>query len=248
MCDSEAHPKLEIIFPVYNEERRLEAGITRTLGYLESIGARDYVLTIADNCSTDSTSEIAQSLVRLYAPVRYSHIPQKGVGIAVRTAIERSSASIVGYMDIDLATSLRHVQEVIDLFEGDKTLQIVNGSRWANGYLSSGRSLNRILSSIGLTRLLKQRLGMRASDAICGFKFFHRSTALALIEESDQSDNGWFFIVEMLIRAERNGYRIKELPVEWIDDGNSSVKTIPTTKYYLRRSKELQASLNNERG
>lgn len=245
MQTSRAHPKIEIVFPVHNEENRLEAGITQTADYLEGIGLRDYILTIADNSSTDSTSEIAQKLVRLYAPVTYLHIPQKGVGVAVRTAFEMSSADIVGYMDIDLATNLRHLQEVIDAFENDESLQIVNGSRWANGYLSSGRSLNRVLSSIGLTTLLKRRLGMEANDAICGFKFFRRPVALALVEESDRSDNGWFFIVEMLIRAERNGYRIMELPVEWIDDGNSSVKTIPTTKYYLHRSKELQKSLNN---
>lgn len=245
MCDSEVRPRIEIIFPVYNEESRLETGITRTIDYLEGIGMRDYVLTIADNSSTDSTSEIAQKLVRLYAPVAYLHVPQKGVGVAVRTAIEMSSADIVGYMDIDLATDLRHLQEVIEAFESDETLQIVNGSRWANGYLSSGRPLNRVLSSIGLTTLLKRRLKMKASDAFCGFKFFRHPVALKLIEESDQSDNGWFFIVEMLIRAERNGYRIKELPVEWKDDGNSSVRTIPTTKYYLCRSKELQKSLNS---
>ena len=248
MHSNEAHPEFEIIFPVCNEENRLESGITRTLDYLESIGLHDYVLTIADNNSTDSTPEIAQMLVQSHVPVAYLHIPQKGVGVAVRTAIEKSSANIIGYMDIDLATSLHHLQEVIRSFDDDEALQIVNGSRWANGYLSSGRPLNRIVSSIGLTALLKQRLGMKASDAICGFKFFRRSAALALIEESDQSDDGWFFIIEMLIRAERDGYRIKELPVEWRDDGNSSVKTIPTTKYYLRRSKELQAALSNEWG
>lgn len=247
MQTSRAHPKIEIVFPVYNEEDRLETGITRTIDYLESIGLRNYVLTIADNNSTDSTSDIAKDLVRLHNSVVYLHIPQKGVGIAVRTAFKMSSADIVGYMDIDLATNLRHLEEVIDAFENDESLQIVNGSRWANGYLSSGRSLNRVASSIGLTTFLKHRLGMKASDAICGFKFFRRPTALALIRESDTSDNGWFFIIEMLIRAERDECNIKELPVEWIDDGNSSVKIISTTKYYLRRTKELRASFDKER-
>lgn len=247
MEENSVHPWIEIVFPVYNEEDRLEAGIKRTIEYLESMDFYDYVLTIADNNSVDRTQEIAQKLVQLYDSVRYLHIPKKGVGVAVRTAFKKSSSDIVGYMDIDLATDLHHLQEVINSFKRDGELQIVNGSRWANGYLSSGRSLNRVISSIGLTMFLKTRLGMKASDAICGFKFFRRLSALSLIRQSDPSDNGWFFIIEMLIRAERSGYRIKELPVEWIDDGNSSVKVITTTKYYLRRTKELQASLKKER-
>lgn len=247
MSDRSSHPWIEIVFPVYNEEDRLEAGIEKTLDYLESIDFHNYVLTIADNNSSDHTQEIAQKLTRLYDPVSYLHIPQKGVGVAVRSAFEKSSADIVGYMDIDLATNLRHLQEAIDCFKNDEALQIVNGSRWANGYFSSGRSLNRVISSIGLTTFLKTRLEMKASDAICGFKFFRRPAVLSLIAKSDSSDNGWFFIIEMLIRAERDGYRIKELPVEWIDDGNSSVKVIATTKYYLNRTKDLRASLKKER-
>ncbi|MEC4185347.1 glycosyltransferase [Adlercreutzia sp. R21] len=243
MNTRESHPHLEIVFPVRNEERRLEAGIVKTVDYLKSIGFQNYVLTIADNDSTDLTPQIAQKLVRQNNRISYLHIAQKGVGIAVRSAFEASTADIVGYMDIDLATDLRHLQEVLTLFECTEKLDFVNGSRWAKGYWSTGRPLNRVITSCGLTLVLKYSLGMRASDAICGFKFFRRECALQLMRLSNQSDNGWFFIIEMLIRAERGEYQIHELPVGWKDDGNSSVNSLATTKYYLRKIKELRSTL-----
>lgn len=247
MSQQDKPPKLEIIFPVRNEENRLENGIRRTIDYLSVIGFNDYLLTIADNESNDSTSRLAQDLARENDRVSYLYIPEKGVGVAVRTAMEQSAATIIGYMDIDLATDLHHLQEVIALFECNPKLQIVNGSRWANGYWSSGRDLNRVITSFGLVFALRHGLGMKASDAICGFKFFRRPTALRLIETSDRSDNGWFFIIEMLIRAERLDIPLKELPVTWTDDGHSSVKSLPIARYYLRRIRELRSSLNSSK-
>lgn len=240
-------PFLNIVFPVRNEESRLEKGITCVSDYLADHGIDDYMLTIVDNDSSDSTQVVAKRLCEQYGKLHYLRIPEKGVGVAFRTAVESNDATIVGYMDIDLATDLDHLLEMIALFQNDPGLKVVNGSRWVHGYGSSGRGVGRVITSIGLTALLKGALGMKASDAICGFKFFRKEAASQLVREAIAVSEaagtdryGWFFIIEMLLIAERNRMKLYELPVHWVDDGCSSVDTVSVTKNYLEQISKLR--------
>lgn len=235
--------KLNIIFPVRNEEKRLRRGIEQTHAFMQDRFAGAYQLTIVDNDSSDSTSHIAEDLCREYAEVSYSQITQKGVGAAFRAGVEHNTCPLVGYMDIDLATDLNHIEEVFALFHASST-EFVNGSRWAHGYGSTGRGIKRTITSMGLTALLKMSLDMKASDAICGFKFFRKEIIEALIDCADREENGWFFIIEILLLAERSGVNIYELPVSWKDDGNSSVQTIPIIKDYVKQIVRFRKKLN----
>lgn len=229
-------PYLNIVFPVRNEESRLEDGIRRTIEYLEKEAIVNYVITIADNDSSDATAHISQGLCyELPQIISYIRIQEKGVGAAFREAVARNESPIIGYMDIDLATDLHHIADMLTLFRDDEDLVFVNGSRWANGYWSTGRGLKRTIFSIGLTTLLKQVLGMEASDAICGFKFFRKEAAERLVATADEDDSSWFFIIEMLLNAERSGFKIYELPVKWHDDGHSSVEVFSVMKAYLKQ-------------
>ena len=80
--------------------------------------------------------------------------------------------------------------------------------------------------------LLKLFLGMKSTDAICGFTFVHRDTALSLVKGCSQ-DNGWFYMIEFLLRAEKRGVRILDYPVEWQEDYNTTVKVWKTVCNYL---------------
>lgn len=226
-------PWINVVFPVYNEERRIERGISKTVAFLQENGFDDYVITIADNGSTDDTRRFAEEMGRRNPRIYYMEVGEKGVGAAVRKAIGENESSIIGYMDIDLATDLSHLMEVIRIFQADESVDFINGSRWAKGYGSTGRGIKRTITSMGLTVVLKGALGMKASDAICGFKFFRKDVAEQLVSQSGDEENGWFYIIEMLLAAERGGVNIKELPVIWKDDGNSSVDVVPMIKEYL---------------
>jgi hypothetical protein len=98
----------------------------------------------------------------------------------------------------------------------------------------TGRKWYRNITSYGFIFLLKALLGMKASDAICGFKFFRQEAAKELISESS-NDNGWFFIIEMLIRAERKHMKIVEIPVKWADDPHTKVKVFKLACYYIKQ-------------
>ena len=121
-----------IIFPVLNERLRLENGVTRTVEYLQSIAFEDYEIIIVDNGSEDETPQIAENLCKKYDKVKYERINVRGVGAAFRRGVKVSHGDVVGYMDIDLSTNIRHLGEAIHLFETQPEIQYINGSRFAS--------------------------------------------------------------------------------------------------------------------
>lgn len=227
-----------IIFPVLNERLRLEKGIVTTVEYLNSIGFQDYEILIVDNGSEDETPQIAAGLCERYSKVAYEKINVRGVGAAFRRGVELSHGDIVGYMDIDLSTNIKHLGEAVKLFSEDKQLQYINGSRFAKSSDTKGRKWYRKITSQGLLILLKVFLRMKCTDAICGFTFVRRETALSLIEGCSQ-DNGWFYMIEFLLRAERRGINILDYPVEWQEDYNTTVKILKTVCNYVKQIARL---------
>lgn len=224
--------KWTIIFPVLNERLRLESGVVRTVEYLESIGFGDYEIIIVDNGSEDETPQIADRLCKKYAAVKYERISVRGVGAAFRRGVAEASGEIVGYMDIDLSTNIRHLGEAIRIFEERPEIAYINGSRFARESDTKGRKWYRRITSRGLLILLKLFLRMKSTDAICGFTFLRRETALSLVEGCSQ-DNGWFYMIEFLLRAEKRGVNILDYPVEWQEDYNTTVRVFKTVANYL---------------
>ena len=214
-----------------NEKLRLEKGVRRTVEYLKKIGFEDYCITIVDNGSEDETPQIAETLCRTYPRVSYERINVRGVGAAFRRGVEQNDCDIVGYMDIDLSTNIKHLGEAIDLFESHEEIQYINGSRFAAESDTRGRKWYRKITSRGLLILLKLFLGMKCTDAICGFTFVRRDVAEQLVAACSE-DNGWFYMIEFLLRAEKRGINILDYPVEWQEDYNTTVRIFRTVCNY----------------
>ncbi|MCM1111697.1 MAG: glycosyltransferase [Muribaculum sp.] len=223
---------LTILFPVLNERLRLESGVTRTVEYLKRIDFQEYEIIIVDNGSEDETPQIARMLCDKYPGVRYERIGVRGVGAAFRRGVELSHGDIVGYMDIDLSTNIKHLGEALHIFRTVEEVEYINGSRFARESDTRGRKWYRKITSRGLLILLKALLGMKSTDAICGFTFVRRETALSLVAGCSQ-DNGWFYMIEFLLRAEKRGVKILDYPVEWQEDYNTTVKVFKTVCNYL---------------
>lgn len=232
--------KLNILFPVLNEHKRLERGIRMTALYLELLAKKegsilygeDYRLTIVDNGSDDDTPEIGAMLSREYEAVEYVRIEERGVGIAFRTGVERNEAEIVGYMDIDLSTDLRYLAKTLRIFEKYPEIGYVNGTRFHRKSVVTGRKWYRKVTSAGLLFLLKLVFGMKVTDAICGFTFMRKDVASDLVGRCG-SEQGWFYMIELLLRAEKAGIRIADLPVRWREDYDTTVKIPRTIRNYL---------------
>ena len=151
-----------------------------------------------------------------------------------------SSADIVGYMDLDLATDLKHLKAAFSSFNGE--VKLVTGSRLAKGAKVIGRSPLRSFTSRVFNLIVQTWFGSSFSDGMCGFKFLERSVLESLMKNGAQSD-GWFFATELLVVADAMKLKIKDLPVEWTDDPNSKVKIAKLTAEYLKAMKSLKVQL-----
>ena len=237
---------INLLFPVLNERLRLQKGIETTIAYVREQVTIPCKLTILDNGSEDETPEIGKKLEEDYPEVTYVRVGERGVGVAFRKGIELNDCDIVGYMDIDLSTDLKYLGKTIEMFQQDPELQYVNGTRFSKESDTKGRKWYRKITSMGLVFLLKTIFHMKATDALCGFTFLRREEAEQLVAESSQ-DNGWFYTVEFLLRAERDGMKICDMPVEWQEDYNTTVKVFKTIKNYIIQIHRLRKALKSEK-
>ena len=222
-------PSIDIIIPVHNEENVLLDSIRRLNQFLQGNIQNPWRITIADNASTDATRSIAQLLAQDYPGVGYLFIPEKGRGRALRASWLNSTADFVSYMDVDLSTDLTHVPELIAALESG--FHIAIGNR-LNRKSEVTRRFKREIISRCYNALIKGLFFTSFSDAQCGFKALNRRTAATIVPHV--VNNNWFFDTELLILAAKRGYKIKSLPVTWIDDPESSVNITSTAKEDLK--------------
>jgi putative flippase GtrA len=226
----EAAPAVEVVLPVFNEEVDLEPSLRRLVGYLASEFPFTYLVTIADNASTDGTWTIARRLAASVPNVRAVRLPEKGRGRALRAVWEVSEAEVVAYMDIDLSTDLAALLPLVaPLLTGHSDVAIGNRLARTSRVVRGAR---REVLSRGYNLLLRTTLRARFSDAQCGFKAMRTDCARRLLPLV--KDAGWFFDTELLVLAERAGLRIHEVPVDWVDDPDSRVQLVQTVLADLR--------------
>lgn len=219
-------PVVSWVVPVLNEEAQLRANVIRLAGALEGFLCRKgaWEIVIADNGSTDRTAAFSEDLVRCMSAVRYLRLEARGRGRALKHAWLLSQGEILAYSDVDLSTDLRHVPELLGLImEGGFDLAM--GSRLAPG-AETRRGWKREILSRGYSMLTRAGLRSGFLDLQCGFKAIRREAAIALLPMVES--NCWFFDTELVILAERSGYRVREFPIRWIDDPDSRVRIAAT--------------------
>ena len=219
---------LDVVIPVLNEARALADSVNALAAFLSNnLNDYEWAVVVADNGSTDATPSICQSLSEQNSRVRHVRLEQRGRGRALKRAWAESNADIVAYMDVDLSTDLSALPQTIAAVDHEG-YDIAIGSRLMRGARVIGRSFKRELISRSYSLIFRAMFLAGFQDAQCGFKAVSRRAAddvAPLVV-----DNGWFFDTEMLLIAEKNGYRIKEIPVKWTDDPDSRVKIISTAR------------------
>jgi glycosyltransferase involved in cell wall biosynthesis len=215
---------VEIVIPVYNEERQLEESVGRLRDWLDRSFPVPTLVTVADNASTDATWDVARQVAASRPGIRAVRLEAKGRGRALRAVWSASTAEIVAYMDVDLATGLDALLPLVaPLLSGHSDVAI--GTRLARG-ANVVRGTKREAASRVYNLLVHLTMRAGFSDAQCGFKALRSDVARALLPLIE--DENWFFDTELLVLAERNGLRIHEVPVDWVDDPDSSVHVART--------------------
>jgi glycosyltransferase involved in cell wall biosynthesis len=215
---------VDVVIPVLNEAHVLERSVQTVRTFLEQSFAHRWRVVIVDNGSTDGTGDIAASLAARFDDVAFYHLAKRGRGSALLHAWTRSTADVVCYTDVDLSTELAALPKIVDaiLVEG---YDVATGSRLMRES-QTRRSLKRELISRTYNLLVKAVLFTSFSDAQCGFKAVSRRVVQRVVPEV--RDRGWFFDTELLVLAEKWGYRIKDVPVLWIEDDDSRVRIVRT--------------------
>ena len=215
---------VDIVLPVFNEAHMLEQSVTKLHKYLASNLPYKWRIVIADNGSTDGTAAIARRLAERYPDIRLLQLPEKGRGRALKQSWMSSRADILAYMDIDLSTNLDGFKPMIaPLITGDAGL--ATGSRLMKQSRTT-RGFKREFISRCYNRIIRTTMKTKFVDAQCGFKALRRDVAQKLLPHI--KDTAWFFDTELLVKAEYNGYKIHEEPVEWIEDTDSRVDVVKT--------------------
>lgn len=215
-------PKVDVVVPVYNEEKALPKSIPELKAFLSGPEfPYEWRIVIADNASVDDTPAVSRALADEHpGEVDYVRIERKGRGFALKQTWGASTADIMSYMDVDLSTGLDAFPKLIKAV-AEEGYDVSTGSR-LHKKSKVDRSLKRQVLSVGYNNIIKVMMGTRFSDAQCGFKAITREVGqrvLPLVE-----DNNWFFDTELLVLAEKMGYRVKDIPITWLEDKDTRVK------------------------
>lgn len=231
----------DITLPVLNEAATLDRQVRLLHDFLWDNYPEpgQWRIVIADNGSTDDTPHLAAALCDEFAEIQLIRVPEKGVGLALKTSWTQSKADFVGYMDLDLATDLRHFTQAYNAL-ATEGFDLVYGTRLHKKSRVIGRTIKREITSRVFNLMLKLYLGTRFSDGMCGFKWLRREHVAPLMQAGAIS-NGWFFSTELLAIAEWKGLKICELPVVWTDDTSSSrVNILRLAKQYIAAMRVLK--------
>lgn len=215
---------LSVVVPVYNEQNRIEKGLKKITDYL----ARQrfsWELIVVDDGSSDSTASLARSNLKKHLNARMLKAKHLGKGGAVRKGVLDAMGEWVLFLDIDLATPMNELNKFMEIRD---RYDVIIGSRKMKGakvlvhqpkFREFGGKVFTALTNVLVTKGI--------SDITCGFKLYRAELAMKLFRASILTD--WSFDAEILFLAQKQGARIKELPVSWRDDPNTKVNMLKDT-------------------
>ena len=201
---------LSIIVPIHNEATVLANSMPKIIDATARI-TPFYEIIIAEDGSGDRSYEIAKKISKAKPAIRVLHSGRRlGRGQALKRAIRMSKGKIVVYMDVDLSSDLKYLKPLVGRIEDGAS--IATGSRLMKDSKAT-RPVKRNVASKGYNALVRLLLGSNLHDHQCGFKAFRKKDVLPLLEKV--KDNHWFWDTEILVRAQKEGMRVDEIPIEW---------------------------------
>ena len=225
-------PELSLVLACYNEERLFDESCREILATLRELG-RTFEIVFVDDCSRDATRELIARFVDAHPDVATQvilHEVNRGRGATVADGFRAARGRYTGYLDIDLEVHCRYIPSLLRAL--DEGAQVATVKRIYAFQLSS---LDRWLMSEGYSMLVRQLLETAVRDTETGYKFFARDALLPLLDEI--ADPGWFWDTECMVRAERRGMRIVEIPGAFVRryDKESTVQGLRDSGQYFRR-------------
>ena len=217
-----------IILPMHNEEKRVERCVEEVEKACRRI-TDNYEIIIAEDGSKDSTYEVAKRIAKKNPRILLLHSAKRlGRGRALSLALRKAKGEVSVYMDADLSSNITHLGELVSRIR--KGAVIATGSRMLPTS-STKRSIVRGVASKAFNFLVRALLGSKLYDHQCGFKAFNTEKVKELLNEVE--DRHWFWDTELLVRAQRKGLRVDEIPIEWSEKSRASTVDLKKDVAYM---------------
>lgn len=231
--------KIDFCLPAYNEEKILEKNVLALLEYLKNANFNfTWQIIIANNASTDATKAIGEKLTAVDPRIILKNISAKGKGLAIKVAFRESEADLALFMDMDFSVPITFIPAMLEpLINTQADLTI--GSRMLTA-VKIKRGIIREIISQSYNILSRLILKHHYTDLQCGFKAINLE-AFKKIYPYLENDK-WFLDTELILFADRLGYRVKEVPVAWSENRSKENRSrVPVIKNSLTFLKYLFA-------
>ncbi len=219
-------PYLSVVIPAYNEEARIASTIRDLVGYLSGWPAEDkaWEILVVNDGSTDSTASIVAEIGETDVRVRLVDVAHAGKGAAVRRGMAEAAGEWRFLCDADLSMPAYNLGRFFNGPGGDVVSGPINeigspsydvsiGSREAPGARRFNEPRSRHIKGRLFNYAVKVLALRGVEDTQCGFKLFSAEAAERLFPH--QSLDGWAFDVELLVMANKAGFTVGEVPIDW---------------------------------
>jgi glycosyltransferase involved in cell wall biosynthesis len=223
-----ARPVLSIVIPVYNEEGILHSAIVDLVSRLDELGRWSYEILLAENGSKDRTVALGEELSQKFPQVSIRSLGAPDYGLALKQGILRAQGDYVICDEIDLCDVdfYRRALEVLESRQAD----LVVGSKVMKG-AEDKRPISRHAATLVINGMLRVLVGFTGTDTH-GLKAFRREALLDTIDHCRLTRD--LFASELVIRAEREGKRVREIPIRIVEKRPPSVKLLRRVPKVLR--------------
>lgn len=214
--------KLSIVFPAYNEEKRILPVLEDYYLFFKKKLKKNFEMIIIPNNCSDNTVEIVKRFCFKKNEAMFSEIKEySGKGGAVMKGFRLSKGDLIGFVDTDKSTSPK---EFFKLYLNINNNDGIIGSRKIKGAkIIPRRSFLKNLSSFGFWFIVRILFNLKYKDTQCGAKIFKKKIAKYFSENIREKN--WIFDIDLLNLSKKKGYKIKEFPIIWQDDDGSHISS-----------------------
>ncbi len=218
----ESNREISILLPAFNEAEQIERCV-REVEAAVRVFSKSYEIIVSEDGSTDGTDVIVAKMAKKNPNIVLLHSPTRlGKGKGIKNALQNSRGKIIAFMDVDLATNLECLPQLLKIVKENGGMAI--GSRHVAGSRVQ-RGISRTLFSLTYNLAVRLLFLDGIHDHQCGFKTMSRPVAEAVLNVS--KSDGYFFDTEMIVRCKKLGFPVAEVAVQWTERGKGASKVNP---------------------